>query len=168
MNLRNLTLESGNWSFQHVFYSFQVTNSQLQFPNHRLLVWVRITLKSISDTNIWVPTQTPTRLQSKEGSTGGRCGETVELDGRRPIINTQPHLWRHSKGIHEKQQLSLKERRKTVRRYDTTWPWGSTQLCGSTKSQKERVKAKHGKIECVIRCIMIRWVTSVSSYYPVG
>jgi len=39
MNLRNLTLEGGNLSFQHVFYSFQVTNSQLQFPNHSTLVY---------------------------------------------------------------------------------------------------------------------------------
>ena len=71
------------------------------------------------------------------GSTGGQCGEIADLEGRKPI-NTLPHIWQHSKGIHEKE-------RKWVRLYDTTWPWGSTQLCESTKSRKEQVSAKEQK-----------------------
>jgi len=36
---------------------------------------------------------------------GGRCGETMELEGREPTINTQPHLSRHSNRIHEKERF---------------------------------------------------------------
>jgi len=51
-----------------------------------------------------------------------RCGETAELEGREPIVNTPPHLSRHPKGIREKERFWLEERRKRVRRYDTTRP----------------------------------------------
>jgi len=50
--------------------------------------------------------------------------------------------------------IKLEERRKKVRRYDTTWPWGSTQLHGSTKSRKERVRPKVGKDRL---CIFVEW-----------
>jgi len=33
---------------------------------------------------------------------GSICGETTELEGREPIVNTPPHLSRHSKGICQK------------------------------------------------------------------
>jgi hypothetical protein len=51
-----------------------------------------------------------------------RCGETTELEGREPFINTPPHLSRHPKGIRNKERFWLEERRKRVRRYDTTRP----------------------------------------------
>ena len=35
--------------------------------------------------------------------------------------------------------IKLEERRKKMSRYDTTWPWGSVHLRGSTKSRKEWV-----------------------------
>ena len=62
-----------------------------------------------------------------------------ELEGREPIINTPPLLSRHPKRIREKERFWLEERRKRVRRCDTTRP------CGSTKSRKERVRSKVGK-----------------------
>jgi len=82
------------------------------------------------------------RSQAPGGVSCRRCGETAELEGREPIINTPPHLPRHPKRIREKEQLWLQERRKRVRRYDTTWPWGSKQLPGSTESQTEQLRAK--------------------------
>jgi hypothetical protein len=42
----------------------------------------------------------------------------VELEGRQPIINTPPHLAWHPKGILEKEQFWLEERRKRVRGYE--------------------------------------------------
>jgi len=50
--------------------------------------------------------------------------------------------------------IKLEECRKKVRRYDTTMPWGSTQLHGSTKSRKERVRPKVGKNRV---CIFVVW-----------
>jgi len=75
---------------------------------------------------------------------GWQCGEMAELEGREPIIITPPQLSQHSKGIHPKEQFSLVERRKRVRRYDTTQLGGSTSLCGSTESRTERVGSKAG------------------------
>jgi hypothetical protein len=34
-----------------------------------------------------------------------RCGETMELEGREPIINTLLHLSQHPKGIREKERF---------------------------------------------------------------
>jgi len=48
----------------------------------------------------------------------------------------------------------LEEHTKKVRRYDTTQPWGSTQLHGSTKSRKEWVRPKVGKDRV---CIFVVW-----------
>jgi len=48
----------------------------------------------------------------------------------------------------------LEGRRKKVRRYDTTRPWRSTQLRGSMKSRKERVRPKVGQDRM---CIFIVW-----------
>jgi len=77
--------------------------------------------------------------------TQSQCGETVELEGRQPIINIPPHLARHPNGILETERFWLEERRMWVRRYDTTQPRGSTQLRGSTKSWKEPVRSQDGK-----------------------
>jgi len=49
--------------------------------------------------------------------------------------------------------INLEERRKKVRRNDTTRPWGSTQLRGS-KSRTERVGLKVGKDRV---CIFVVW-----------
>jgi len=49
-----------------------------------------------------------------------RYGETAELEDREPIVDTLLHLSRHPKEIHEKERFWLLERRKRVRRYDTT------------------------------------------------
>jgi len=50
--------------------------------------------------------------------------------------------------------FKLEERRKEVRRYDTTRPWGFAQLRGSTKSRKERVRPKVRKDRV---CIFVVW-----------
>jgi len=50
--------------------------------------------------------------------------------------------------------IKLEERRKKVRRYDTTQQWGSMRLDGSTKSRKERVGPKVGKDRV---CIFVVW-----------
>ena len=43
------------------------------------------------------------------------CGETLELEGRQPIINTPPHLAWHLKGIRQKERFWLEERRQMVK-----------------------------------------------------
>jgi len=73
---------------------------------------------------------------------GSICGVMTELDGRELLINTPQHFTWHQNGIGEKEEPLLKECRKRVRGCDTTRPWRSTQLCGSTISQKQQVGAK--------------------------
>jgi len=46
----------------------------------------------------------------------------VELEGRKPIINTGPHHWQYSKENCAKEWLRLEEWRERVRRYVTTRP----------------------------------------------
>jgi len=87
---------------------------------------------------------------------GGRCSEMMELEGRAPTINTPQHLVWHWNRIHEKERFWFEEHRNRVRRYDTTWRWGSTQLGGSTTSRTERVRPKVGKESVYFHC-MIRW-----------
>ena len=48
--------------------------------------------------------------------------------------------------------IKLEDRREMVRRYDTAQQWGSTQLCGSTKSRKDPVRPKVGK-DRVFSCL---------------
>jgi len=50
---------------------------------------------------------------------GGRWGETMEREVRKPTINTPPHLLRHPNGIHGIGSW-FEEHRNRVRRYDTT------------------------------------------------
>jgi len=67
--------------------------------------------------------------------TQSRCGETVELEGRQPIINTPLHLAGHPKGIGEKEWFWLKERRKRVRGYEGIPGHDEPhKLCGSMKA----------------------------------
>ena len=82
------------------------------------------------------------------------CGETTELEGRGPSINISPHLSRHPNGIREAERFLLEERRKKVRRYNTTQPWESAQLPRSTKSRKERVKTTVGRDRV---CTFVVW-----------
>jgi len=65
-----------------------------------------------------------THWELRDARPGGRCGETMQLEGREPTINTTPHLSQHPKGIHEKEQFWFEEWRNRVRRYDTTQRWG--------------------------------------------
>jgi hypothetical protein len=51
---------------------------------------------------------------------GGHCGETTELEGREPFINTLPHLLGHPKETHEKDQIGFEKCRNPVRKYNTT------------------------------------------------
>jgi len=83
------------------------------------------------------------------------CRETAELEDGEPIINTPPHHSRHPNWIPVKEQFWLKKLRKSVRRYDTTRLWGSTQLCRLTCSLGQSDwNQKIGKIQCVFCCIM--------------
>jgi len=47
-----------------------------------------------------------------------RYGEILELESRQPIINTPPRLEWHSKGVHEKERIWLKQLGKRVRGYE--------------------------------------------------
>jgi len=87
---------------------------------------------------------------------GGGCSETMELDGREPTINTPQHLSRHPNGIHEKERFWFEERRNWVRRYDTTWHWGSTKWRGSMTSRTEQGRPNVGKESLYFHCL-IRW-----------
>jgi len=87
----------------------------------------------------------------------GCCCETMELEGRKPTINTPPHLPWHPNGNHEKERFLVEEDRTQVRRYDTTRHCGSTQLRGSTSSRTERGETKSWEMKtvyfhCKIRC----------------
>jgi len=83
---------------------------------------------------IYLQAGQPARLRRTE-SPAGCCGETAELEGGQPIINSLAHHLRHPKGIHEKEQFWLGKRRMSVGGCDTTGP------CGSTKSWDERVRS---------------------------
>jgi hypothetical protein len=58
----------------------------------------------------------------RDAPPGGHCGDTMKIDGSEPIIDIPPHLSRHANGIRQKQWFYIKELRKKVRKYDTTWP----------------------------------------------
>jgi len=62
----------------------------------------------------------PIERTFRDAPFGGRCVETMELEGKEPIVNTPPHLSQHPKGIHEKERFWFQERSNRVRRYDTT------------------------------------------------
>jgi len=83
--------------------------------------------------------------EHRDAPLGGHCGETTELEGRGPIIDIPAHLSGHPNGIGEGEQIYLEARRKKVGTYDNTWPWGFTQLHGSTKSRNVRGRPIVGK-----------------------
>jgi len=92
--------------------------------------------------------------EQRDTPLGGRCGETMELEGREPTINTPPHHLRHPNGFHKNVRFWFEKSRNRVRRYHTTLRWGSTQLCGSKKSWTELVRPQVGKHRV---CIFIVW-----------
>jgi len=47
----------------------------------------------------------------RDAPLGGHFGETMELEGREPTINTLPDLSRHPNGIHKKEWFWFEERR---------------------------------------------------------
>jgi hypothetical protein len=53
---------------------------------------------------------------------GIQGGERAEREGREPTFDTPPDLLRNSMGICENERFWIEERRKKVRRYDTTRP----------------------------------------------
>jgi len=84
---------------------------------------------------------------------GGHCGEMTELEWGEPPSNVPPPLSWLPHRIHEKKRLSLDVHRK-VKWYDTTWPWGSRQSHGTTKSQKQWVGPNFGQDR---ECIFVVW-----------
>ena len=97
----------------------------------------------------WRSTWTCPFRGPRDAPLGGRCGETKELEGRVPTINTLPHSRDIQTRIHAKVRLGLQEHRNQVRRHDTSRLWESTELRGWTKSWTERVTPKLWKIEFV-------------------
>jgi len=67
---------------------------------------------------VHVQTRSITASECISKFTGSRCGETVELERRHPIIDIPPHLAWYLKGIRDKERLLLEERRKRVRGYE--------------------------------------------------
>jgi len=81
------------------------------------LAWLQ--RPSLHDHSLQVHLQTCsiTALECISKFTWSRCGETLELEGRHPIINTLPHIAWHPKGIREKEWFWLEEGTKRVRGY---------------------------------------------------
>jgi len=84
----------------------------------------------------------PTVTIRRNGFIGYTVASSLQCNGRRCEILSSRLFY-----------ITLEKRRK-VRRYDTTRPWGSTQLCGSTKSRKEQVRRIVGKHRV---CIFVVW-----------
>jgi len=89
----------------------------------------------------------------------GHCGDTIELEGRGHTINSLPQLSRHPNELHKNERCWVEEHRKCVRRYDTTRPWGSTQVCGSMKCWTEQLGPKVAKDRV---CIFIVWEDEIN------
>jgi len=64
-------------------------------PDHGLQVHLSVHLTSGSKCNSKFPRS--------------QCGETTELEGSEPIVNTLPHLSQHPKGIHRNEQFWFKD-----------------------------------------------------------
>ena len=74
------------------------------------------------------------------------CGETLELEGRQPMINSPPHLVWHPKGIRVKEQFCLKEHRKRVSGYEGIPGYDELQkLHGSLNAWQEYMRRRAGK-----------------------
>jgi len=74
------------------------------------------------DEHNWRSTWAQPVRELRSAPLGGHCGETMELEGRELTINTPLLLLRNSQENQQTEQFWLKELRKRVRRYDTTWP----------------------------------------------
>jgi len=98
-------------------------------------IWLQMVLE-----HTWRSTWTCPLSDIRDSPHGGRCGETLELEGRERTTKIPPHLLQHPNGFQEIQQFQFKQHRNRVRRYDTTWCWGSIQFPESTKSRTEQVR----------------------------
>jgi len=104
---------------------------------YMLSIWPQMVVQHNRKSN-WL---SPVR-ELKNVPLGGLYGETMEPEGRKPTINTMPHLLQHPDGIHENQRFWLEQCRYRVERYDTTRHWGWRQLCGISKFWKKWVRPK--------------------------
>jgi len=78
--------------------------------------------------------------------TPSRCCETLEVEGRQPIIDSPPHLACHPKGIREKKQSWLKECRKRVSGYNGIPGHDELhKLHGSPNARQEYMRRRAGK-----------------------
>ena len=110
--------------------------------------------------HIWRSTWTRPVRELRDAPLRGCWGETMELEGREPTMNTPLHLSRHPNGIHEIERFWFKEHRNWVRRYDITQHWGST------KSWTEQGIPEVEKDSVYFLC-MIRWDgNEMMSIYP--
>jgi len=100
-------------------------------------IWPQMVVKH----NRWSTGRRPWR-DLRDAPVAGRCGEMTELEGRDATMNTPPHLSRHPDRNGDKEWFWLEERRKRVRIYDTTRPWGSAQLRGTTERASETQSLK--------------------------
>jgi hypothetical protein len=100
--------------------------------------------------------ETERRKERKKGR-AKRCGETTELEGREPIINTLPRLLWHP------MELCEKERRKRVRRSDRLPGHGEPhKLPGSMNARQEYMEPRAGKDRV---CISL-YDNEIMSIYP--
>jgi len=89
---------------------------------------------------------------------GGHFGDTIELEGTEPSMDSLLHLSRHPNGIHEEEQFWLEQHRNWVRRYDTTRHSWSMQLREWWHPGESEWDQKLGKIECVFSLYdKMRW-----------
>jgi len=72
------------------------------------------------DHSVQVHLHTSSIMASKSISkfTWSQCGEAVELDGSKPLINALPCLSQHPIGNHRKDQFWLKDHMNIIRGYD--------------------------------------------------
>jgi hypothetical protein len=96
------------------------------------------------------------RMTSQNDISVWRRGETVELEGREPIINTPPHLsWRSKRNSWHRAVLA----RGAYEEAEKIWYYPAVRIHAiaqiHTGFQKEWVRESWEQIECVIRCT--RW-----------
>ena len=95
--------------------------------------------------------------------TRSRCGETVELDGRQPIIHTPPHLAWHPGRLLENERFWLKQRMKRVLGYEGIPGHDKPhKLRGSMKACQGCVRPRPGKERVCIS------YNAMMSIYPRG
>jgi len=82
----------------------------------------------------------------------------MQLESRESIINTPPYLSWHLKWVCAIQRFWPEEYRNSVRRYDRVPGREEPPYCVDLRNLgKSEWDQKHGNIECVFHCMMIRW-----------